>query len=168
MVIVSAGIVVISKAVVRSSRVVPAAVVESVGSAVVLSVPWVDESPTVVEDICPSVTAEVSSFVVAGSLVIVEGCEGLVSGEVLVEVSVTLEDIAVVVSIVSLVDSGVMVTAVVENVASTVALVKPAEVAVDSSADVFASEVVVDASLDVEVPAVLVRDSLVTSEGTVV
>ena len=141
---------------------------ESVGSAVVLSVPWVDESPTVVEDICPSVTAEFSSFVVAGSLVIVEGCEGLVSGEVLVEVSVTLEDIAVVVSIVSLVYSGVMVTPDVENVASTVALVNPAEVAVDSSADVFASEVVVDASLDVEVPAVLVRDSLVTSEGTVV
>ena len=48
MVIVSAGIVVISKVVVRSSRVVPAAVVDSVGSAVVLSVPWVVESPTVV------------------------------------------------------------------------------------------------------------------------
>ena len=140
---------------------------ESVCSAVVLSDPWVDESPTVVEDICPPVTAEVSSFVVAGSLVIVECCEGLVSVEVLVEVSVTLDDIAVVVSIVSLVDSGIMVTPDVENVASTVALVKPAEVAVDCSADVFASEVV-DASPDVEAPAVLVRDSLVTSEGTVV
>ena len=65
---------------------------ESVCSAVVLSDPWVDESPTVVADIFPSLTAEDCSLLVADSFVTVGGCEGFISCKALVAATIFLTD----------------------------------------------------------------------------